>query len=213
MKVLLTGFQPFGKDTMNPSFEAVKLVPDEILGAQIVKKEIPVVFRKGGAVVAQAVREEKPDIVILVGQAGGRTAMCPERVAINIEDCAPSFPDNEGNAPQGETIAEDGPAAYFTTLPIKAMVQKMQENGVPAIVSNTAGTYVCNDLMYHLLHLLHTEFPNVRGGFIHVPYATVQNYPKQPSMTIEEMAKGLRLSIEAAIEHEKDLKIAGGATH
>ena len=213
MKVLVTGFQPFGKDTMNPSFEAVKLLPDEIMGAQIITREIPVVFRKGGAVVAEAVREVKPDIVILVGQAGGRTAMTPERVAINCEDCAPSFPDNEGNAPQGEKIAADGPDAYFATVPVKAMVQKMLDNGVPAAVSNTAGTYVCNDLMYHLLHLLHNEFPNVRGGFIHVPYATIQNYPKFASMTLEEMARGLRLSIEACIENENDIAAAGGSTH
>ena len=125
MKVLVTGFQPFGKETMNPSFEAVRMLPDEIAGAQIVKEEIPVVFRKGGQAVHEAVRRENPDIVILVGQAGGRAAMTVERVAINCEDCPSGFPDNEGNAPQDEKIYADGPDAYFATIPIKAMVKKM----------------------------------------------------------------------------------------
>ena len=120
MKVLVTGFQPFGKETMNPSFEAVRMLPDEIAGAQIVKEEIPVVFRKGGQAVHEAVRRENPDIVILVGQAGGRAAMTVERVAINCEDCPSGFPDNDGNAPQDEKIYADGPDAYFATVPIKA---------------------------------------------------------------------------------------------
>ena len=213
MKVLVTGFQPFGKETMNPSFEAVRMLPDEIAGAQIVKEEIPVVFRKGGQAVHEAVRRENPDIVILVGQAGGRAAMTVERVAINCEDCPSGFQDNEGNAPQDEKIYADGPDAYFATIPIKAMVKKMMDNGVPASVSNTAGTYVCNDLMYHLLYQLAHEFPNTRGGFIHVPYATIQNHPNMASMTLEEISRGLLLSVEAAIENEQDIAAAGGATH
>lgn len=213
MKVLVTGFQPFGKETMNPSFEAVRMLPDEIAGAQIVKEEIPVVFRKGGQAVHEAVRRENPDIVILVGQAGGRAAMTVERVAINCEDCPSGFPDNEGNAPQDEKIYADGPDAYFATIPIKAMVKKMMDNGVPASVSNTAGTYVCNDLMYHLLYQLAHEFPNTRGGFIHVPYATIQNHPNMASMTLEEISRGLLLSVEAAIENEQDIAAAGDATH
>ena len=213
MKVLVTGFQPFGKETMNPSFEAVRMLPDEIAGAQIVKEEIPVVFRKGGQAVHEAVRRENPDIVILVGQAGGRAAMTVERVAINCEDCPSGFPDNEGNAPQDEKIYADGPDAYFATITIKAMVKKMMDNGVPASVSNTAGTYVCNDLMYHLLYQLAHEFPNTRGGFIHVPYATIQNHPNMASMTLEEISRGLLLSVEAAIENEQDIAAAGGATH
>ena len=213
MKVLVTGFQPFGKETMNPSFEAVRMLPDEIAGAQIVKEEIPVVFRKGGQAVHEAVRRENPDIVILIGQAGGRAAMTVERVAINCEDCPSGFPDNEGNAPQDEKIYADGPDAYFATIPIKAMVKKMMDNGVPASVSNTAGTYVCNDLMYHLLYQLAHAFPNTRGGFIHVPYATIQNHPNMASMTLEEISRGLLLSVEAAIENEQDIAAAGGATH
>ena len=213
MKVLVTGFAPFGKDTLNPSFEAVRLLPDRIGEATIIKKEIPVVFHKGANLVEQCIRQEQPELVLLVGQAGGRTCITPERVAINVQDCSPNFPDNEGNLPQGEPIVADGPAAYFATVPIKAMVAKMLENGVPAAISNTAGTYVCNDLMYQLLHLLQREFPQTRGGFIHVPYATIQNHPNAPSMTLEQMASGLRLSIEACLEQEKDISTATGATH
>ena len=152
-------------------------------------------------------------MVLDVGQAGGRAAMTVERVAINCEDCPSGFPDNEGNAPQDEKIYADGPDAYFATIPIKAMVKKMMDNGVPASVSNTAGTYVCNDLMYHLLYQLAHEFPNTRGGFIHVPYATIQNHPNMASMTLEEISRGLLLSVEAAIENEQDIAAAGGATH
>ena len=177
MKILVTGFQPFGKESTNPSFEAVKLLPDSICGAEIIKAELPVVFRKSGACAAELIREHCPDVVLLVGQAGGRTAMTPERVAINIEDCPSGFPDNEGNAPSDEAIVADGPAAYFSTLPIKAMVKAMMDAAVPAQVSNTAGTYVCNDLMYHVLHLLATEFPNCRGMYLTPPVRIIPMRP------------------------------------
>ena len=213
MKILITGFQPFGKETSNPSFEAVKLLPEHICGAEIIRAEIPVVFRKGAAVAAEMIRREQPDVVLHVGQAGGRTAMTVERVAINVEDCPTGFPDNEGNTPADEMIAKDGPAAYFSTLPIKAMVKAMMDGGVPAQVSNTAGTYVCNDLMYHTLHLLSTEFPHIRGGFIHVPYATSQLHPNMASMPLELIAKGLELSIEACIRNREDIALSSGTTH
>jgi len=213
MKILVTGFQPFGKDSRNPSYEAVKLLPDTILGAKIVKAELPVVFRKGAACAAELIRSIQPDMVLHVGQAGGRTAITPERIAINIEDCPSGFPDNEGNAPIDEAIADNAPAAYFSTLPVKAMVKKMMDGGVPAQVSNTAGTYVCNDLMYHTLHLLATEFPHIRGGFVHVPYATTQNHPNMASLPLDLIAKGLELSIKACIECQQDISISAGETH
>ena len=213
MKVLVTGFQPFGKETSNPSYEAVRLLPDHIGGAEIIRAELPVVFRKAAGCAAAVIRQEQPNLVLLVGQAGGRSCITPERVAINIEDCPGGFPDNDGNAPVDEHIVQEGPAAYFATVPIKAMVQKMMEAGVPAQVSNTAGTYVCNDLMYHVLHLLATEFPHTRGGFIHVPYACEQNHPNQPSLPLNLIAKGLELSIEACLEHQQDIKKFGGNTH
>lgn len=213
MKVLVTGFQPFGKDKSNPSYDAVKLLPERIAGADIIKAELPVVFRKGAAAAAELIRKEQPDIVLHVGQAGGRTAVTPERIAINVEDCPHAFPDNEGNAPSDEAIIPQGPAAYFSTLPIKAMVKQMLSASVPAQVSNSAGTYICNDLMYHTLHLLATEYPHIRGGFIHVPYATSQNHPNMASLPLELIAKGLELSIQACIEYAQDIDLAGGETH
>ncbi len=200
MKVLLTGFAPFGAEKQNPSYEAVRLLPEEIAGASIIKAELPVVFRECGTVIGELLRREKPDAVILVGQAGGRTCISVERVAINCEDCAPDRPDNAGNAPQEQKVCPDGPDAYFSTLPIKRMVEKMLENGVPAQISNTAGTYVCNDAMYALLHQIHTAFPGVRGGFVHVPYATFQRHPQFASMTLEQISFGLRCCVEAAVE-------------
>ncbi len=213
MKVLVTGFEPFGKETVNPSYEAVRVLPDTIAGAEIIKAQIPVVFRKGGEKVAALLQEHQPELVLLVGQAGGRSAMSVERIAINCQDCSPNFPDNEGNAPAGETIFSDGPDGLFATLPIKAMVQTMKEGGVPAYVSNTAGTYVCNDLMYHLLYLLKKDYPKTRGGFIHVPYATIQNHPMSPSMPLCEISRGLELAIKACIDYERDITMESGATH
>ncbi len=200
MKVLLTGFAPFGAEKRNPSYDAVRMLPEEIAGASIVKAELPVVFRECGAVIEELLRREKPDVVILVGQAGGRTCISVERVAINCEDCAPEHPDNAGNAPQEQKICPDGPDAYFSTLPIKRMVEKMLENDVPAQISNTAGTYVCNDAMYALLHQIHTACPGVRGGFVHVPYAVSQRHPQFASMTLEQISLGLRYCVEAAVE-------------
>ncbi len=198
---------------MNPSYEAVRLLPDTIAGAEIIKSQISVVFRRGGEKLASLLKEHQPDIVLLVGQAGGRSAMSVERIAINCQDCSPNFPDNEGNHPAGELIFPDGPDGLFATLPIKAMVQTMNDGGVPAYVSNSAGTYVCNDLMYHLLYFLKKDYPETKGGFFHVPYATIQNHPLSPSMTLEEISRGLKLSIEACVNCESDVVLASGATH
>ena len=198
-KVLVTGFAPFGAETVNPSYEAVKLLPDRILDAAIVKAEIPVVFGQCGQVLAQLMAAEHPDLVLLVGQAGGRSAMEVERVAINCQDCPPDYPDNAGAAPVDAAIVPGGPAAYFATLPIKAMVARMLSQDIPARISNSAGTYVCNDLMYRLLHLLATAYPGVKGGFLHVPYATSQRHPALPSMPLGEIARGLQCAIEAML--------------
>lgn len=202
-KVLVTGFAPFGGETVNQSYEAVKLLPDQILGADIVKAEIPVAFGTCGQVLAQRMAAERPDLVLLVGQAGGRSAMEVERVAINCRDCPPDAPDNAGRAPADEPIVPGGPAAYFATLPIKAMVARMLSQDIPARISNTAGTYVCNDLMYQLLHLLATAYPGVKGGFLHVPYAASQRHPALPSMPLGEIARGLTCAIEAALLPQK----------
>ena len=140
MKILVTGFDPFGGETVNPAYEAVKLLPDTIAGAQIIKLQVPTRFALSGTVLEAAVNEHRPDAVICVGQAGGRSAITPERVAINLADA--SIPDNAGDQPVDEPIRKDGAPAYFTSLPVKAMVQKMRAAGIPAALSYTAGSSI-----------------------------------------------------------------------
>ena len=198
MKILITGFDPFGGETVNPAYEAVKLLPDTIAGAEIIKLEVPTRFHRAGAVLEDAMQRHKPDAVICVGQAGGRAAITPEKVAINLMDGR--IPDNAGYQPVGVPIREGGETAYFTSLPVKAMVQRMRDAGIPAAVSYTAGTYVCNYLLYTLLYLIDKKYPNVRGGFIHVPYAMEQVINKPlgtPSMDLCQIARGLETAVEA----------------
>ena len=210
MKVLITGFDPFGGESINPALEAVKLLPETISGAEVIKLEIPTVFRKSLEKIEENIQKHNPDVVISVGQAGGRFGVTPERVAINIDDAR--IKDNDGNQPIDISIYEDGEAAYFSSLPIKAMVKEMNDNGIPASVSNTAGTFVCNHVMYGVLYLIDKKYPNIRGGFIHVPYipSQVTTKPNTPSMSIDDIAKGLELSIKAIIENSSDIKTVGG---
>ncbi len=213
MKILVTGFDPFGGESVNPAYEAVKRLDDNIAGAEIVKVEIPTVFGKSINKLDEAIERENPDIVICVGQAGGRFDITVERVAINISDA--SIEDNEGNMPIDEPIFEDGEAAYFSQLPIKAMVQKIREGGTPASVSNTAGTYVCNHIMYGLHYLIDKKYPNIKGGFIHVPFLPEQVIDKRatPSMNLNDIVKALTLAIEAVLENKEDIKVPEGKTH
>lgn len=213
MKILVSGFDPFGGEKINPAIESVKLLPDEIKGAKIIKLEIPTVARKSLKKLEEVIEIEKPDVVINVGQAGGRTDITVERVGINMDDFR--IKDNEGNQPIDEKIAKDGPDAYLVTIPIKAMVQKMIENKIPASVSNTAGTFVCNHVCYGMAHLASTKYPNMRTGFIHIPFLPEQVVDKRnmPSMPLEMIAKGLEYAIEAIIENKEDIKVEGGATH
>ena len=200
MKILITGFDPFGGETVNPAYEAVKLLPDTIAGAEIIKLEVPTRFHRAGAVLENAMQRHKPDVVICVGQAGGRAAITPEKVAINLMDGR--IPDNAGYQPVDVPIREDGETAYFISLPVKAMVQRMRDAGIPAAVSYTAGTYVCNYLLYTLLYLIDKKYPHVRGGFIHVPYAMEQVINKPlgtPSMDLRQIARGLETAVEAVV--------------
>ena len=210
MKVLITGFDPFGGENINPALEAVKKLPDTISGAEIIKLEIPTVFGESLKKIEENINKHNPDIVISVGQAGGRFGVTPERVAINIDDAR--IKDNKGNQPIDIPVFEDGENAYFSNLPIKAMVKEMQNGGIPGSVSNTAGTFVCNHVMYGLLYMIDKKYPNIRGGFIHVPYipSQVTTKPNTPSMSLEDISKGLELCIKAAVENTEDLKTIGG---
>ena len=213
MKVLLTAFDPFGGDTVNPANEAVKLVSNNVNGVEVVKVEVPTVFHKSIDVVAKAIEEEKPDAVFCIGQAGGRAELTPERVAINIDDAR--IADNEGNQPIDVKVFEDGEPAFFATLPIKAMVAAIRNAGIPSSVSNTAGTFVCNHLMYGVLYTLAKKYPGVRGGFMHVPFIPEQVIarPNTPSMALSDIVRGIEAAITAIAENDKDINTAEGRTH
>ncbi|MDK9866856.1 MULTISPECIES: pyroglutamyl-peptidase I [Staphylococcus] len=213
MNILVTGFDPFGGERINPALEAVKLLPDEIEGHKIDKLEIPTVFHKSKEVVVEQLRQKEYDIVLAIGQAGGRFELTPERVGINIDDAR--IPDNEGNQPIDEAIQTTGASAYFSNLPVKRMTEAIKSQGVPARLSNTAGTFVCNHILYQLGYLQATQFPNIKFGFIHVPFIPEQvtDKPEKPSMSIQTIAKGLKAALEAVIESDEDIKVVLGETH
>lgn len=214
MKLLLTAFDPFGGEKINPALEAVKLVSDKIGDTEVVKLEVPTVFKKSIDRVAKAIEQEQPDVVLCIGQAGGRFDITPERVAINLDDAR--ITDNEGNQPIDARIFEDGENAYFTTLPVKAMVQAIRNVGLPSSVSNSAGTFVCNHLMYGVLYTLAKRYPGVKGGFIHVPLIPEQvvgRLAPAPSLGLLDIAKGLEAAISAIAEYEEDIRAVGGAEH
>jgi pyroglutamyl-peptidase len=210
--VLLTGFEPFNGATVNPAWEAVRALKgwsgDDFL---IEVLQLPCVFGFANRVLAGAIDEIKPDVVIAVGQAGGRADLTVERVAINVDD-APIV-DNDRQQPVDAAIAEDGPAAYFSTLPIKAIVADMRERGLRASVSQTAGTFVCNHVFYGLMHRI--AGTAIRGGFIHVPYLPEQAaaFAGAPGMALEEIVEGLRAAVEVAVRGGADTAAVGGATH
>ena len=214
MKILVTGFDPFGGEPTNPAIEAVKRIDDNIEGAEIIKLEIPTVFHKAADVVEEKIKEVNPNVVLSVGQAGGRYGICVERVAINQDDAR--IEDNEGKQPIDVAIREDGAPAYFSTLPIKAMVEEIKKENIPASVSNTAGTFVCNHIMYQDLYLAE-KYGNIKAGFIHVPFLTEQVVDKKDtaSMSLEDIVKGLNAAIRAIVKYndKEDLNVTGGATH
>lgn len=210
MKILLTGFDPFGGEKINPAQEAVNKVSNNINGAEVIKLIIPTVYEKSLTAIDEAIKKHNPDIVISIGQAGGRFDITPERVAININDFR--IKDNEGNQPVDEPIREDGKAAYFSNLPVKGIVKHLNENGIPSTLSNTAGTFVCNHVMYGVLYMIDKKYPHMKGGFIHIPYETsqVMNKKNTPFMSLDQIVKGIELSIEACTIYNEDIKAIGG---
>ncbi|MEL4504899.1 pyroglutamyl-peptidase I [Luteococcus sp. H138] len=216
MTILVTAFEPFGGEVVNPALEAVRGLPSTLAGARLVTVEVPTVFGRSLDVVREAIDRHWPDAVLCVGQAGGRASVTVERVAINVDDA--SIPDNAGAQPVDLPVVEGAPAAYLTTLPIKAMVHAIRDAGLPAAVSNTAGTFVCNHLMFGVLHHLATHGQRAgqaRGGFIHVPYipAQVMDRPELASMALDDTRRALEVAIEAIATHEVDITLAAGATH
>ena len=198
MTILITAFEPFQQETTNATMAALSLLPDRLCGVTLEKRVIPVVFGEAIDAVTKLVDDLRPDAVVCLGQASGRTDITPERVAINVMDAR--IPDNSGNQPVDAPIREGGPAAYFSTLPVKAMVQAMKEAGAPASLSNTAGTFVCNDLMYGLLDHLARTGQTIPAGFIHIPATPAQACDRPtPSMAPETVAKGLEAALKTLI--------------
>lgn len=210
MKLLLTAFDPFGGETVNPAQEAVKMVSSRVGNVEVIKCVVPTVFGKSIETVAAAIEDCRPDAVLCIGQAGGRADLTPERIAINLDDA--SIADNEGNRPMDTPIFPDGKPAYFSTLPVKAMVAAIRAAGIPASLSNTAGTFVCNHLMYGVLYTLEKYYPGVRGGFLHVPYIPSQVTGGRgiPSMSASDIVRGLEAAIAAIGENGRDITVSEG---
>jgi pyroglutamyl-peptidase len=210
--VLLTGFEPFNQERINPAWEAVKALEGWAGDGFVVEvRQLPCVFGMANRALIDALDELKPDLVIAVGQAGGRADLSIERVAINVDD-AP-IADNDARQPVDAPIVASGPAAYFSTLPIKAIVRALRAGGLPASVSQTAGTFVCNHVFYGLMH--YAAGKPLLAGFIHIPYLPEQAaaHPGAASMSLSDMAAGLRISVQVALLAQADVREAGGSTH
>ena len=197
-KLLITGFDPFGGADRNPAREAVMALPSVIGDYEIIPLEIPTVFGKAAETVLRAAQELCPDVILCVGQAAGRAAITPEVVGINLRNA--SIPDNAGNQPQHAPVVEGGPAAYFSTLPVREMVTAVQAAGLPSSLSYSAGVFVCNDLLYTLLH--HYDGTSTRVGFIHIPCLPEQAKEGCPSLPLGDTVRGLATAIEAISAEE-----------
>ncbi|MGE6260774.1 pyroglutamyl-peptidase I [Heyndrickxia sporothermodurans] len=211
-KVLVTGFDPFGGEKVNPALEAIKLLKGKRTENYSIEIcEIPTVFKRSIETLSKAIQSSHPDIVICIGQAGGRSSITVERVAINVDDAR--IPDNEGNQPIDIPVIAGGPVAYWSTLPIKAMVKNMQEKGIPASISQTAGTFVCNHIFYGLMNRIEqNKSSSIKGGFIHIPFLPEQTVhrPASPSMSLDMIVSGLEIAIDVAVNYEEDIVIQGG---
>lgn len=211
--ILLTGFEPFNGESMNPAWEAVRAL-EAWRGAdfRIAVRQLPCAFGLAGDAINAAVAQCSPAVVIAVGQAGGRAEMSVERVAINIDDAR--IADNQQRQPIDVPVVAGAPAGYFSTLPIKAIVQGMREAGIPAAVSQSAGTFVCNHVFYGLMHHLATRpsMPVVRAGFVHVPFLPRQAaaHPGAPSMALADIITGLRIAVAVTLATQGDLRVSEG---
>jgi pyroglutamyl-peptidase len=215
MNILLTGFDPFEQESINPSWEAVRALDGwKVGGAVVHARQVPCVFGQALDVLASAMDELQPQLVLCIGQAGGRAEITPERIAINIDDGRVA--DNAGRQPIDLPVVPGAPAAYFSTLPIKAIVRDLRAAGVPASVSNTAGTFVCNHIFYGLMHRIATHpVPGLRGGFIHIPYLPEQaaRFAGAPSMSLATMVEALRIAVATALAVKQDVAETGGQLH
>jgi pyroglutamyl-peptidase len=211
MKALVTGFEPFGGDRVNPSFEALARLPRRLGTLDIATTALPVAYDRALPGLREALAASAPDIVLCTGLAGGRAELSLERVAINIDDAR--IPDNDGRQPIDRPVVADGPAAYFATLPIKAAVAALREAGLPAAVSNSAGTFLCNHVFYGLMHEAARGGQRFRGGFLHVPYLPSQaaRTPGAPSMALEQIVEGIEIILSVAASRVDDLVVSEGA--
>ena len=209
MKIIVTGFDPFGGEKINPSIECVKALP-EIEGVELIRLELPTVFKESAKRLNEVINDVKPDAVLSVGQAGGRAGITMERIAINVDDAR--IPDNISQQPIDEEIQVEGEAAYFSTLPIKRIVKAIREAGIPAEVSNTAGTFVCNHIMYQALFAATKADKPFKAGFMHIPFIPEQTADK-PSLPLEESTKALQIAIETIRDYlnDEDIKVQEGA--
>lgn len=206
MQALVTGFEPFGGDTINPSLEVLRRLPPRLGDLGLAIRVLPTVFGRAREALEDAVRTTAPDLVLCLGLADGRAALSLERVAINVDDAR--IPDNEGNQPLDAPIVAGGPAAYFATLPIKAAAAALRAAGLPAIISNSAGTFVCNHVFYGALHLAATRRPALRGGFLHVPYLPAQAAAHDggaPSMALDDIVRGVEIVLSVAASGTTDI--------
>ena len=192
-QLLITGFDPFGGASVNPAREAVMALPDVVGDYALTKLEIPTVFGLAAETVLQTAEALCPDAILCVGQAGGRAAITPEVVAINLREA--SIPDNAGNQPKNMPVVENAPAAYFSTLPVRAMAEEVKAAGIPCSLSYSAGVFVCNDLLYTLLH--HYDGTDTRVGFVHIPYLPEQAGEGVASLPLEDAVRGLTAAIQA----------------
>lgn len=192
-RLLITGFDPFGGETVNPSWEAVRLLPEAVGAYRLTKLQIPTVFGQAAEKVLTAARELRPDVILCIGQAGGRSTVTPEVVAINLREAR--IPDNAGYQPVNVPVVESAPAAYFSTVPVRTMVKAMQDAGLPAALSYSAGTFVCNDVLYSLLHFF--DGTQTQVGFVHVPFLPEQAKDNIPCLPLPQIVQALTAAIES----------------